>query len=72
MINMSLEIIEKEPPILKEEINDDDSFNYSKVVIPFSDLIHRTELLDVYSGAENIPFEKRDTEYKKILLNEFM
>ena len=72
MINMTVEIIEKEPTILKEKIKDDDSFNYSNAVIPFSDLIHRIELLDVYSGTENIAFEERDSEYKKILLTEFL
>jgi len=69
---MSIEIIEKEPPVLKEKINNEDYFNYSSVVIPFSDVFHKIELLDVYSGAENIPFKKRASEYKKILLAEFL
>ncbi|GAG76624.1 unnamed protein product, partial [marine sediment metagenome] len=30
------------------------------------------ELLDVYSGVEDIPFEERAPEYKKILLTEFL
>jgi hypothetical protein len=69
---MSIEIIEKEPPVLKEKINDDDYFNYSNVIIPFSDFFHKIEFLDVYSGVENIPFEERAPEYKKILLTEFL
>lgn len=69
---MSLEIIEKNAPILKDKINNDDYFNYSNVVIPFSDFFHKIELLDVYSGTENIPFEERDLEYKKVLLTEFL
>jgi len=69
---MSLEIIEKNPPILKDKINDDDYFNYSNVVIPFSDFFHKIELLDVYSGVENISFEERAPEYKKILITEFL
>lgn len=72
MINLSLEIIEKKPSILKDKINDEDYFNYSNVVIPFSDFFHKIEFLDVYSGGENIPFEERDSEYKKILLTEFL
>ena len=72
MINLSLEIIEKKPSILKDKINDDDYFNYSNVVIPFSDFFHKIEILDVYSGGENIPFEERAPEYKKILLTEFL
>lgn len=69
---MTLEIIEKEAPLLKEKIFHEDHFNYSNIVIPFSDLFYKIELLDIYSGAENIPFEERDSEYKKILLNEFL
>jgi len=69
---MSLEIIEKNPPILKDKINDDDYFNYSNIVIPFSDFFHKIEFLDVYSGVENIPFEERAPEYKKILASEFL
>ncbi|NVM44778.1 MAG: hypothetical protein HWN79_07660 [Candidatus Lokiarchaeota archaeon] len=70
---MSVEIIEKKPPILKEKIDDDDDyFNYPNVVVPFSDFFHKIELLDVYSGVEDIPFEERAPEYKKILLAEFL
>jgi len=69
---MILEIIEKTPPISKDKIIDDDYFNYSNVVIPFSDFFHKIEFLDVYSGVENIPFEERALEYKKILLTEFL
>lgn len=69
---MSLEIIEKKPPISKEKIDDDDYINYPNVVVPFSDFFHKIELLDVYSGVENIPFEERAPEYKKILLAEFL
>ena len=69
---MSIEIIEEEPPFLKEKIDDDDYFNYSNVVIPFSDIFHKIELLDVYSGVENIPFKERASEYKKILITEFL
>ncbi len=51
---------------------DDDNFNYSNVVIPFSDFFHKIELIDVYSGVENIPFEERAPEYRKILITEFL
>jgi hypothetical protein len=69
---MSVEIIEKEPPILKEKIKDDDYFDYSNVVISFSDFFHKIERIDLYSGVESIPFEERAPEYKKILLAEFL
>jgi hypothetical protein len=69
---MSIEIIEKELSILEEKAKDHDEINYSSVIIPFSDIIHKIEFLDVYSGTENIPFKERDSEYKKILLTEFL
>jgi len=72
---MSLEIIEKDHPILKEKTNPklfDDNFDYSNAIIPFSDFFHKIELLDVYSGNESIPFADKDSEFKKILLTEFL
>ena len=72
---MILEIIEKKHLDIKDETKshlDDDIFNYSKVIIPFSDFFHKNEFLDSYSGKENIPFEERDSEYRKILLTEFL
>ena len=71
---MSLEIIEKKNPGLKENIYivpNDDFFNLSCAIIPFSDLFQRCPRLDVYAGMENIPFEEREPEYKEILLTEF-
>ncbi len=69
---MSLEIIEKKHLILKKKASIDDNFNYSNVIIPFSNFFHKIELVDVYSGKEKIPFKERDSEYKKILLTEFL
>jgi len=72
---MSLEIIEKKHPDIKNGTKshlDDDIFNYSNVVIPFLDFFHKIEFLDIYSGKENIPFEEMDSEYRKILLTEFL
>lgn len=37
----------------------------------FSNLCENTSPLDIYSGKESIPFEKRDSLYKNILRNEF-
>jgi len=72
---MSLEIIEKKNPVLKENIYivpNDDFFDLSRAIIPFSNLFKKFHCLDVYTGRENIPFEERDLEYKKILLTEFL
>ena len=75
MLTMSLEIIEKKNPVLKEDIYivpNDDFFDLSCAIIPFSDLIQKRPHLDLYTGMENIPFEERDMEYKKFLLTEFL
>ena len=72
---MSLEISEKKNPGLKENIYivpNDDFFDLSCAIIPFSDLFQRYPRLDVYAGMENIPFEDREPEYKNILLTEFL
>ena len=74
MIYMSLEIIKKNP-ISKENIYivpNDDFFDLTCAVIPFSELFQKCPHSDVYSGMENIPFEERNLEYKKILLTEFL
>lgn len=69
---MSIDIIEEEPPIGKDKLDEDDNLDYSEVVISFSDFFHKIELLDLYSGDENIRFEERAPEYKKILKTEFL
>jgi len=40
-------------------------------VLPFSKLIESRDRLDIYTGEETIPFEKRDPLYKSILRKEF-
>ena len=69
---MSLEIIEKKIPILKENSYSNDLFDLSKAIISFSDFFQKCPRLDVYAGMETIPFEDREPEYKKILLTEFL
>ncbi len=71
---MSLEIIEKKNAVLKENIYilpNNDFFDLSHSIIPFSDFFQKYPRSDLYAGMENIPFEERDPEYKKILLTEF-
>jgi len=72
---MSLEIIEKKHLVLKKNIYivpNEDFFDFSRAIISFSDFFQRFPRLDVYTGMENIHFEERDPEYKKILLTEFL
>jgi len=72
---MSLEIIKKNHLVLKENIYivpNDNFFDLSHAIIPISDFFQKYPRLDLYTGLENIPFEERDSEYKKILLSEFL
>jgi len=72
---MSLEIIEKKNPGFKENIYivpNNDFFDLSRAIIPFSELFQKYPRLDVYAGMENIPFEEKDPDFKKILLTEFL
>lgn len=47
-------------------------YNLSEIIISFKDLINKIKSVDVYTGEENIPFSKRDTEFREILLSEFL
>ncbi len=47
-------------------------FELSKVIIRLCDFFKNFEHKDIYNGTENIPFDKRETEFKKILLSEFL
>jgi hypothetical protein len=72
---MSLEIIRKKHLVIKENIYivpNDDFFNLSYAIIPLSNFFQKYPRLDVYTGMENIPFEEKDSEYKNILLSEFL
>lgn len=72
MIVLTIDIIETESPILKNKIDEDINFDYSEIVISFSDFFHKIELIDVYTGIEDIPFKERDSEYKDMLKAEFL
>ena len=69
---MSLEIIRKNHLENIYIVPNNDFFNLSYAIIPLSSFFQKCPRLDVYTGMENIPFEERDSEYKKILLSEFL
>ena len=47
-------------------------YELSEIVISFKDLINKIKSVDVYSGEENIPFFKKEAEFRKIFLSEFL
>jgi len=54
----------------ESKINEN-SFDISSLIIPFSALFNENASPDIYTGEELIPFRKRDMEFKEILLHEF-
>ncbi len=46
-------------------------FNISSAIIPYSKMIQPSNISDIYSGEEKIPFHKRNPEYVSILRQEF-
>ena len=53
------------------EDNHETEYKLSEIVITFKDLINRIEILDIYSGNEDIPFREKDEEFQRLLLGEF-
>lgn len=47
------------------------SYDFSRIIIPFSKIFKPYKTIDIYSGNENIPFKERDPEFKMILQQEF-
>ncbi len=46
-------------------------FNISSAIIPYSKIIKLSNVSDIYSGEEKIPFHERNPEYVTILRQEF-
>ncbi|MFX1316307.1 MAG: hypothetical protein ACFE9T_10620 [Promethearchaeota archaeon] len=71
---MSLELLNEEINNIgkKKEINTPEEFiDISTLVIPFSTIFEKLTPSDIYTGNEIIPFEKRDPEFRLILIYEF-
>lgn len=43
----------------------------SEIIIPFGEVLKASNVPDIYSGYEKIPFEKRNPIYRSILREEF-
>ncbi|MFW9872580.1 MAG: hypothetical protein ACFFG0_05705 [Candidatus Thorarchaeota archaeon] len=59
------------------EIEDEDDLkeifpDISKLIIPFSVVFNISHEPDIYTGTELIPFEQKDSEFKEILICEFL
>jgi hypothetical protein len=69
---MSLEIVKKKRLENIYIVPNDGFFDLSQAIISISNFFQKWPRLDLYTGMENIPFEEREPEYKKILLSEFL
>lgn len=65
---MSLESINSKLYSFLEIMN----FDFSVLLIPFSNVVKKLKPSDIYSGIENIPFKERDPEFKNLLISEFL
>jgi len=42
------------------------------IIIPLSQFMKSKKVQDIYNGNEDIPFNKKDPEFKKALVDEFL
>ncbi len=75
MIKLSFKSVKVEHEIFDENIILDlevEEFDFTNAFTSYSDFFKKTPSIDIYSGDEEIPFNNRDPEFKKILLCEFL
>ena len=71
--NLSLKVKHKTNVEVEQEVEEADAFlDISRLVIPFSVAFNTNHTPDIYDGEELIPFEKKDSLFKKILIDEFL
>lgn len=70
---MGLEVISRNDFELIDEICVHEDFsNLSNLIIPFSTIFRSESEPDIYTGEESIPFREKESEFKQILINEFL
>jgi hypothetical protein len=70
---MSSKIEEKKMVEMEQKAEVEESFlDISKLIIPFSVVFKKAHSPDIYTGDELIPFEEKDSEFKEILIHEFL
>ena len=71
--NLSLKVEYKKIVDVEQEVEETDVFlDISRLIIPFSVAFNTNHTPDIYNGEELIPFEKRDSVFRKLLINEFL
>jgi hypothetical protein len=70
---MSSQTVKKKAQIfLIYDTDLENSINFNKIIIPFSDLGKTKSPSFIYEGDEGINFKERHPIYKKLLLDEFV
>ena len=70
---MGLKVEHKKIVEVGQEVEEVDVFiDMSRLIIPFSVAFNTNHTPDIYDGEELIPFEKQDSIFKKLLINEFL
>ena len=70
---MGLEVLNKKIYEIIDEISLHDDFsNLSDLIIPFSVLFKEESPSDIYTGEEDILFRERSSDYKQLLVYEFL
>ena len=70
---MSLKVEYKKVVKAVQEVKEADLVpDISQLIIPFSVAFNINHAPDIYTGEEIIPFRKRDSQFKELLINEFL
>jgi len=70
---MGLEVLNKKIYEIIDEISfHEDYSNLSDLIIPFPVIFKEKSPSDIYTGEEDIPFRERSSDYKQLLVNEFL
>lgn len=70
---MGLEVLDKKIYEVIDDISIHEDFsNISNLIIPFSIIFKKECPSDIYTGEEIIPFRKKDSEFRQILIHEFL
>ena len=70
---MGIEVLNREIEIINHKPNvSGTNLDISNLIIPFSIIFKKDCPPDIYCGEEEIPFEEKDSEFKQILISEFL
>jgi hypothetical protein len=70
---LSIKIFSKKIQDPEQELEEIENVpDISKLIIPFSVVFKKFAPPDIYNGEELIPFGEKESEYREILIHEFL